>query len=181
MDRLGRYTLALVLSSGGARGVAHIGVLKALAALHIRPDIVVGSSAGAFVGLFYCAGMSPEEMEREVRTTLRWSVLGRLSVINPVRGWRGVREVESFLSERVGDLALESLPIPLAAVATDLASGRAVVFTRGSAVWAVRASIGVPGLFPRCSTRTTSWWTVGCSTPCPWTWPATWGRSGCWR
>ena len=129
--------IALVLGSGGPRGFAHIGVLKVLDRMGIKPDLVVGSSAGAMVGALYASGMDGRAIER---------VAANLSVVRFVEwrellGRRGTgRPVQEFVDENVGGRALEALPIPLAVVATRLRDRKLVLFDRGDTGLAVRAS-----------------------------------------
>jgi NTE family protein len=167
-----------VLSGGGARGIAHIGVLKVMEQLRIPVDYIAATSMGAVVGGMYASGMSPAEMETQI-TTVSWPTL--LSDSPPRRdvGFRtkeedarfpfafeiGFRDrefrafkgalsgsnLESFLHEltrRVDNVAtFDQLPIPFRAIATDMVSGREVVFDRGPIYQAMRASMSVPGLF----------------------------------
>lgn len=129
--------LALVLGSGGPRGFAHIGVLKVLDDLGVKPGLVVGSSAGAMVGALYASGLSARSIER-VATDL--SVL-RFLEARELLGRRGTgRPVQDFVEEHVGGRPMESLPIPLAVAATRLRDGKLVLFDRGDTGLAVRAS-----------------------------------------
>ena len=144
MNALRPPRLALVLSAGCLRGYAHIGVLKALEEAGIRPDLVVGASAGAIVGALYAAGRSPTEIERAgdrlvVADLKRWA-LSRRGL------WRG-DALESLLRSLLPVARIEHFPIRFAAVATDVASGRLAVFERGDAARAAHASAAMPGLF----------------------------------
>ena len=173
-----RPKIGLVLSGGGARGIAHIGVLKVMEQLRIPVDYIAATSMGAVVGGMYASGMSPAEMEKQI-TTVSWPTL--LSDSAPRRdvGFRtkeedakfplgieiGFRDgqfrtfkgalsgsnLELFLHEltrNVDDVAtFDQLPIPFRAIATDMVSGREVVFDRGPIYQAMRASMSVPGMF----------------------------------
>ena len=136
--------IGLALSGGGARGAAHVGVLKVLEREGIRPDCVVGVSAGSIVGAGYCAGMSVAEMEK-IALDLEWSKLGRL--VRPRLGFFDSQRLESYVAELVGDLQFADLSIPFAAVAADILTCRLVVLKEGSVAWAVRASCALPGIF----------------------------------
>jgi NTE family protein len=136
--------IGLALSGGGARGAAHLGVLKVLEREGIRPDYVVGVSAGSIVGAGYCAGMSVAEME-EVALDLQWSRLGRL--VRPRLGFFDSQRLESYMTELIGELQFADLSIPFAAVAADILTGQLVVLREGSVAWAVRASCALPGIF----------------------------------
>ncbi|MDH5265992.1 MAG: patatin-like phospholipase family protein, partial [Betaproteobacteria bacterium] len=110
----GSPAIALVLGSGGPRGFAHIGVLKVLDSMGIKPDLVVGSSAGAMVGALYASGMDGRAIERVAVNLSAW----RFLEVRELFGRRGTgRPVQAFIEELVGDRPLEALPIPLAVVA----------------------------------------------------------------
>jgi NTE family protein len=135
--------LALVLSSGGPRGFAHIGVLKVLAEAGIRPDIVVGTSSGAFVGVLYAANPSPADLEA------RALALGGADVFDydVFRQRIPGGAMQAWLNAAIGGAPLDGLALPVAVVATRQDDGRPVAFTRGDAGAAVRASSAVPGSF----------------------------------
>ena len=144
--------LALVLSGGSARGFAHIGVIKVLEQAGIRPDLVVGTSTsvGAIIASLYASGKSAREIEaisREADGAMAgdtdWLRLIRLQSL----GMRAGNALHAFIGKQIGNRSLEDMPIPLAVVATDLASGGATAFTRGDAGHAVHASCAVPGVF----------------------------------
>ncbi len=136
--------VALVLGSGGPRGFAHIGVLKALEDGGVRPDLVVGSSVGAMVGALYAGGIDARELERRALQVnlLRFFELGFL-VGAPASG----AAVENYVNECVGNRPIEALPMRLAVVATRARDREPVVFNRGDTGLAVRASIASPGQF----------------------------------
>jgi NTE family protein len=136
--------IGLALGGGGARGVAHLGVLKVLEREGIQPDFVAGVSAGSIVGAGYCAGMSVAEME-EVALGLQWSKLGRL--VRPRLGFFDSQRLESYVAEIIGDFQFADLSTPFAAVAADILTGQLVVLEEGSVAWAVRASCALPGIF----------------------------------
>jgi NTE family protein len=136
--------LALALGGGAARGFAHIGVIKALEAQGIYPDIVVGTSAGAVVGALYAGGHSGFDlqslaMRMDEGQVSDWSL--------PDRGIFKGEALQSFVNQAVANRPLEKLNRLFAVVATDLHSGEAVVFRTGNTGMAVRASSTVPGVF----------------------------------
>ena len=139
--------IGLVLSSGGARGTAHIGVLKVLEENGIVPGVIAGSSMGAQVGGAYAAGVAIDEMEAHWRSSSWKRVAKTLFPTIPWSGWSSGREVTRFLRDLFGDRRIEDLPIPYAAVATDLETGEAFPITSGPLAQAIRASLSVPGLF----------------------------------
>lgn len=140
-----RRTLGVALGSGSARGWAHVGVLRALAEQGITPDFVAGCSMGAMVGAAAAAGRI-EQLEAWA-LSLDWKrVVGLLDV--GLRGGliKGDRLLE-FFHEQFVDCQFSDLPLPFAAVATDLATGEEVWLRDGKVSDAVRASCTVPGLF----------------------------------
>lgn len=139
-----RPVIGLALGGGAARGFAHVGVIKVLEEHGIRPDIVVGTSAGSFVGALYASGYDVaalEKIAREVKTEeLR-------DIVFPDRGFVKGERLQDFVNQKLGNRSIEELPIRYAAVATDLADGSIAAFTRGNTGMAVRASSSIPGVF----------------------------------
>lgn len=138
--------IGIALGSGSARGWAHIGVLKALAELGIKPDIVAGSSMGALVGAAY-ASNKLDEMESMV-SALTWKDLASYLDMSIIGGGliHGDKLV-NFLRQHIDVNDIESLPHKFAAVATELNTGREVWIQDGDLLDAVRASGALPGLF----------------------------------
>lgn len=141
--------IGLALGSGSARGWSHIGVIRGLQEADIAIDIVCGSSIGALVGGAYAAGKL-DEAEKLIRG-LAWSdVLGFMEVPIPRSGLIDSGKIADYLREKLGDPNIEDLPIPFAAVATDLTSGQEVWIRKGSLIEAIRASLSMPGMFTPC-------------------------------
>ena len=136
--------LGLALGGGAARGFAHIGVIKALEAQGIVPDIVVGTSAGAVVGALYAAGNNGFELQK-LAHKLDETKLADWSL--PDRGVLKGDGLQKFVNDAVANRPIEALKRPFAAVATDLHSGDAILFRSGNTGMAVRASATVPGVF----------------------------------
>ncbi|MDP2792666.1 MAG: patatin-like phospholipase family protein [Sulfurisoma sp.] len=136
--------LALALGGGAARGFAHIGVIKALEAQGIVPDIIVGTSAGAVVGALYAAGKNGFELQK-LALQMEEGQLNDWSL--PDRGVLKGEALQAFVNRAVGGRPLEKLGRTFAVVATDLKSGEAVVFRTGDTGMAVRASSSMPGVF----------------------------------
>lgn len=138
--------LGLALGGGAARGFAHVGVIQVLEQNGIRPDLVVGTSAGSMVAAMYASGKTAADLEAtalsmEEATLTDWSL--------PIMG-RGMLRGEAltrYVRQAVGGKLLENMSIPLGVLATDLATGQGVLFRRGDAAQAVRASSAVPGVF----------------------------------
>jgi NTE family protein len=139
-----RPLVALVLGSGGARGFAHVGVIKALEEAGIRPDIVAGTSAGAVVAALYAAGYTAAQLEAIAVNIEKENLLD----LTPFgHGWVRGEALQGFINRAVGNRPIEKLNMPFAAVATEAKSGRMVVFNRGDTGLAVRASSSIPDVF----------------------------------
>ena len=136
--------IGLALGGGAARGFAHIGVIKALEAQGIVPDIIVGTSAGALVGALYASGLNGFELQK-VALEIDESQVSDWSL--PDRGVIKGEALQNFVNRIVGNRLLEKLPRHFAAVATDLKTGEATIFNTGNSGAAVRASSAVPGVF----------------------------------
>ena len=139
----------LALGSGAARGLAHIGVLKALKEQNISIDMIAGSSMGALVGACYARNGDMTDLE-EVVLNLDWRQLAQLLDPNLVLLFKGVihgKKVKELLKTIIGDVKFKDLKIPLAVVATDVNTGEEVVIKTGSVIDAVRASISIPAIF----------------------------------
>ena len=140
-----RPRLGLALSGGAARGLAHVGVLKVFAEHGVRVDCVAGTSAGALVGGALASGMAVEEIEK-IGRALRWRDLGRMTVSR--LGVQSNAQIEEYVRARFPVSRFEELPVPFAAVATDLRTGAAVVMRdEGDLGFAIRASCAVPGWY----------------------------------
>lgn len=139
-----QFKVALALGGGAARGFAHIGVIKALEAQGIIPDIIVGTSAGSVVGALYAAGYNGFElqqlsMQMDESQVSDWSM--------PNRGMIKGEALQVFINNAVKNRTLEKMNKVFAVVATDLNSGEMIVFRSGNTGMAVRASSSVPGIF----------------------------------
>ena len=138
--------IGLALSGGGARGWAHIGVIRALQNANIPIDIIAGSSIGAFVGAIYVAG-ELDDLEVYVRD-LDWkSIVSYFDMVFPTKGLLDGSKITELLSQRLKTLKMEDAAIPFCCVATDIITGKEVHIQNGSMVDAVRASIAIPGIF----------------------------------
>ncbi len=136
--------IGLALGGGAARGFAHIGVIQVLEESGIRPQLVVGTSAGSLVAALYASGKSGAELGMvalgmDESAITDWSFPGR----GVIRG----EALARYVREQTGGTAIENMKLPLGIVATDLDSGQAILFQRGDAGVAVRASSAVPAVF----------------------------------
>ena len=140
--------LAIVLGGGSARGFAHIGVIKALEAHGIQPDLIVGSSAGALVGAFWAGGYTGSEMEALAQQVRDNDVIDL--VAGTPQGRRGLvsgQSLQNFVNTGLRGRSLQGLITPFAAVATKFPSGELQAFRQGDVGFAVRASCSIPGIF----------------------------------
>lgn len=160
-----RPRVALVLGGGSARGFAHVGVIKALEQNGIRPDMVVGTSAGSLVGAFYAAGYTPTQME-EVALRIRDAEVVDL-VSGSKRGMISGEALQNLVNQYVQNRSLENMRIPFGAVATNLRTGEAVTFRNGNTGFAVRASCSIPGVFIPAKSGNTEYVDGGLISPLP--------------
>lgn len=133
--------IALVLGGGGARGFAHIGVLKSLAEHGIEPVAIAGCSMGGLVGALFAAGNDHEQILEIVKTIKPWKLLdvGRMGALIGGRGM--AHEMDKYLPK-----TFEELNIPLAVTAVDLQEGKLIVFNEGPLHAALRATSSIPGI-----------------------------------
>lgn len=137
-----RPKIAVVLGSGGPRGYAHIGIIKALESNGIAPDLIVGSSVGALIGAFWATGMSASELDARSKAG------GPLTLfdLNPFadRGWIRGQRLQDYVSRELGAKPIEQLGKPFIVVATQRDDKTPVIFMRGNTGVAIRASSAVP-------------------------------------
>jgi NTE family protein len=142
---INRPRIGLALSGGAARGIAHVGVLRALEENAIPIDAIAGASAGALIGGLYAAGLSITQLE-EMARKFRWRHMGRIAFSR--LGLNSNARMEKFLRERLPVTRFEDLKIPFAAMATDLRNGTAVVMRdTGDIPLAIRASNCLPAFY----------------------------------
>jgi len=136
--------IAIVLGAGAAKGFAHIGVLKVLESNKIPVHMVVGTSAGSFVGALYAYGFSAFELQKLSFSMERDDII---DFTIPDNGFIKGEKLEGYVNSIVKNTPIEKLRIPFYAVASDLQAGKEVVFGSGNTGTAVRASCSVPGIF----------------------------------
>ena len=159
-----RPLIAFVLGGGGARGFAHAGVLKVLDDAGVRADLVVGTSAGSLVGALYAGGIRNEEL---LETALAVQRDELIDFVFPHRGFIEGNRLQTYIDKALKGRMIEELDIPFVAVATELATGRLVAFTRGDVGMAVRASCSVPVVFQPTAIRGSEYVDGGLVSPVP--------------
>ena len=140
-------TLSLVLGSGGARGLAHIGVIRWLEEEGYRIASIAGCSIGALIGGLHATGKLAA-YEHWLLGRSRRELLALVDITLPRTGLIAGDKLAEVLRDLIGDVAIEALPIRFTAVATNIETGREVWLTRGPLLEAIRASIAIPVLFP---------------------------------
>lgn len=141
----GKGRIGLALGGGIARGLAHIGVLQALAELELEISYIAGTSSGSIIGALYTTGYTPTAIEQVARAT-SWRDLGHLVV--PRQSLLGADRLEKRLDMLLQGRTFSDLKMPFATVCTDLLRAEKAVLSAGSVSLAVRASCSIPGIFP---------------------------------
>ena len=136
--------IALALGGGGAKGFAHVGVIKVLESHGIHPKIITGTSAGSFVGSLYASGMTSYQLQ-ETATALQESDIRDITLSS--QGFIVGQKLQDYVNRQVKNKLMEQMPIRFAAVATQLETGQKTIFTRGNTGQAVRASCSIPNIF----------------------------------
>jgi NTE family protein len=136
--------VAVVLGAGASKGFAHVGVLKVLESQKIPIHLIVGTSAGSFVGSLYAYGYDVFQLQTMAMALLKDDVV---DLTLPDNGFIRGEKLENFINKTVRQTPLERLKIPFRAVATNLQTGEEIVFATGNTGSAVRASCSIPGVF----------------------------------
>lgn len=156
--------IAIALGGGGAKGFAHIGVLKVLESHGIKPKIVTGTSAGSFVGSIYASGKTPFQLQQIAQqlkeSDIRDLTLNRQGVVLG-------QKLQDYVNRQIGNKPIEQFPIRFAAVATRLDNGKRADFIKGNAGQAVRASCSIPNVFVPATIGGTKYVDGGLVSPIP--------------
>lgn len=136
--------IALVLGAGASKGFAHIGVLKILETNHIPIHMIIGTSAGSFVGSLYAYGYNAFQLQK-MSLSIEKADIVDLTI--PENGFIKGEKIEEYINRMVNNTPIEKMRTPFFAVATDLLNGQDVVFGKGNTGTAVRASCSIPGIF----------------------------------
>ncbi len=158
--------IGLALGGGAARGFAHIGVIQVLEEAGIKPDLVVGTSAGSLVAAIYASGKTGAQLQI-VAETMEEAALTDWILPFVSRGMLRGEALARYVSSQVGGKTIESFAMPLGIVATDLHSGQGVLFIRGDTATAVRASSAVPAVFQPVKIGTREYVDGGLVSPVP--------------
>lgn len=143
-----KIRIGLALGGGAARGFAHIGVIKALEAQGIYPEIVVGTSAGSVVGSLYASGLNGFALQKTALTMDEATISDwALPLFNTSSGVLKGAALQNYVNKAINNVPMEKLKLRFGAVATDLKTGQPILFNRGNTGMAVRASSAVPGVF----------------------------------
>jgi len=156
--------IGLALGGGAARGFAHIGVLQVLEEQGIKPDLVVGTSAGSLVAALYAAGKTPTELQSMAMTLDESSIT---DWVFPGRSLLKGEALARFIRTQTGGKQIENMRLPLGIVAADLQSGSSILFRRGDPGVAVRASSAVPAVFEPVSINGREYIDGGAVSPIP--------------
>ena len=136
-----RQIIGLALGGGMARGCSHVGVLRELEKNNVPIDLIAGTSVGSLIGGAYAAGLTPDQIE-DLALKISWNDLGRVTISR--MGFYDNRRTEDYIKTNFPVTEFEKTRIPFGAVATDIQTGRMVVFTEGSLPLAIRASCAMP-------------------------------------
>jgi len=164
-----RPVIGVALSCGGAKGLAHLGVIRVLRENGIEPDIIAGSSMGAYVGALWAKGYDPDEMEKMAMECS--GLCGALKLADPklwpIRGLLRGKIIEDGLRRRLKYAKFKELRIPLVISGTDLDNLETHWFDQGDVASAVRASCGLPGIFAPKKIRGKNYVDGGIAAPLP--------------
>lgn len=136
--------IALALGGGGAKGFAHVGVIKVLESHNIKANIVTGTSAGSFVGSLYASGKSPYQLQ-QIALNLQEDDIRDLTLSK--QGFVEGQKLQDYVNKQVKNVPIQQFPIRFAAIATQLDTGKKTAFNYGNAGQAVRASCSIPNIF----------------------------------
>ena len=156
--------IGLALGGGAARGFSHVGVIKVLEANGIHIDVVTGTSAGSMVAVMHASGMTGTQLQQAAHTMDEATLADwTLSTRGMIKG----EALQSYINAQVKNRTLERMVKPVGVIATDFESGAPVVFTRGNAGMAVRASASIPGVFSPSKIDGKTYVDGGLSSPVP--------------
>lgn len=142
-----RKKLGIALGGGAAKGLAHIGVLKVLDDIGLKPDVITGTSMGSLIGAMYAAGRKPDEIEDIAKSIDKKEALKLFSITLNGAGFIDGRKITQLLSTIIKTKNIEDMPIPFGCTACNIINGKEILFTKGNVIESVRSSISIPGIF----------------------------------
>ncbi len=138
---------SLALGGGGAKGLAHIGVLKVLEELNVSPETISGSSIGSVIGALYASGKTAKDIEIIAENITKRSIVSFTDFTFNNKGLIKGKKIVDWLEQQIGNKTFDELDIPLKVAVTNLTKGNVEFIESGSVINAVRASIAIPGIF----------------------------------
>lgn len=148
MNKKHKPKIGLALGSGGARGLAHIGVLKVLKENNLPIDFIAGASVGSIIGAYYATKGEILSLEKKIVQLTKKDFVKLIDISSPKRAIISGNKIMNFLGELIGDKSFSDTKIPLTIIATDMYSGEEVQIRKGKLIDAIRASVSMPGIFP---------------------------------
>ncbi|MFB6341884.1 patatin-like phospholipase family protein [Saccharicrinis sp. FJH62] len=139
-----KYKVGLVLGGGGARGIAHLGVAKAMYELGLKPDVISGVSAGSIAGSFLAAGLDPEHVYELIK---KWGFLKYSKIVVPKTGLFKLTGLAELLQKEISQENIEDLPIDFWIAVSNITDGKVEYFNSGSIYKLVMASSSIPIIF----------------------------------
>ncbi|MCK4589648.1 MAG: patatin-like phospholipase family protein [Nanoarchaeota archaeon] len=143
-----RPKIGVALGSGGARGLAHIGILKILQENKVPIDYMVGVSIGAIVGAYYALNLEIKTLEEKALQLTKKDLLKLVDLTSPKRALIAGNKIKNFINKLIENKSFSDTKIPLKIIAADLCSGKEIIITKGKLADAIMASISIPGIFP---------------------------------
>ena len=145
---MSRPKIGIALGSGGARGLAHIGILKVLEENNIPIDFIAGVSIGSIIGAYYALNKEIGSLNEKVTQLTKKDFIKLIDITSPKKALISGNKIKRFLKELVDNNSFSDLQIPLIIIATDMSTGKEVLIQKGKLGDAIRASISIPGIFP---------------------------------
>ncbi len=147
-SKMDKPKIGIAFGSGGARGLAHIGVLKVLKENNIPIDFIAGVSIGSIVGTYYALNKEIDSLGKKVTQLTKKDLIKMIDITSPKRALISGNKVISFLEKLIDNKSFADVQIPLILITTDMCSGKEVHIQKGMLIDAIRASISLPGIFP---------------------------------
>ena len=150
---MSRVKIGMALGSGGARGLAHIGVLNVLEDNSIPIDSIAGVSIGSIIGAYYALNLEVKTLEDKILELTKRDLFKLVDITSPKRALIAGNKIKNFVNELIENKSFSDTKIPLEIIATDLCSGEEIQINKGRLIDAIRGSISMPGIFPPVKTN----------------------------